>query len=312
MIIVGTATSPPVVEPPGEPLPVVPEPSVAPLSWRWTTADGKAWELTSWGSPIIKTKGATGAGQAPVEHWWQDSPMVPGSAWDGHRVGRGSLFLPLLLRAGSSLEFLTLHREFMAALAPDVESVFRVTAPDGSWREARGRYSTGADLTLDIDPVKMRSARYGITWELGVPFWLGEPVVAEFVYDAGAAFFPGPPFTLAPGQVLGSAAITNPGDVEAFPVWRMNGPFTGFTVGVGASVVSATLTKSAGQWVEVDMDPRALTVLDEAGVDCWSSLTEATFEGIPTGDTSLTTQLDDAGAGSGVRLSFTPRYRSAW
>lgn len=312
MIIVTTTAGPPPVEPPEEPLPVVPEPSVAPLSWRWTTPGGTVWELTDWSSPVTKLKGATGAGAAPVEHWWQDAPLVPGSAWDGHRVGRGSLFLPLLLRAESSLEFLELHRLFMAALDPGQESVVRVTAPDGSWREAQCRYSSGADLALDTDPVKLRRAKYGITWEMGVPFWLGEPVVAEFLYSAGTAFFPGPPFTLGPGQVLGAATVENPGDVEAYPVWRVEGPFTGFTVGVGSSVVSATLTKSAGQWVEVDMDPRRLTVLDEAGVDRWSSLTDATFEGVPPGEVALVTAVPDAGAGSSVSLSFTPRYRSAW
>lgn len=311
MIITTVATTP-VEETPELPRPRRPVPEVEALSWRWTTPSGEVWELTDWRSQIIKLKGATGAGQSPVEHWWQDSPSIPGSTWNGSRVARGQVFLPLLLRAASSLEFLAVHERFMAALDPQGESVIRVTHPGGSWRETRCRYESGADMAIDIDPVKSRQARYGITWAQPLPFWLGEPVSAEFVYSAGGAFFPGPPFLLLPSEVLGSAQVTNPGHVEAYPVWRINGPFTSFSLGVGAAQVSGTLTKAAGQWVEIDTDPRALTVLDESGTDRWTSLTAATFDGIPPGLSDLVTSLAGAGAGSSIELEFTPRYRSAW
>ena len=310
----GPQGAPPVVDPPRPPVVIGPV-FTAPLSWLWKSWTGEdEWELTNPASPVVKLKGATGIGQTDPEHWWADSPTMDGSTWDGMRVGRGQVFLPLMVQGDDSDDFLAQHERFMRSLDPRREGVIRVTRHDGRWREAVCRYESGADLVMDYDPVAGRRATYGITWAMGDPYWHGEPIEHMFTVDSGAAgLFPGPPFRLARDATLSNSKTTNPGDVASYPVWRVNGPFTSFTVGVEGMNLSMTLTKAAGQWVEIDMNPRKLTVVDEAGTDRWPNLTAAEFEGIPPGvEVDVMTGVSGQGPESSVSLKFTPRYRRAW
>lgn len=316
----------PVVTPPAPPVEVTqpgaaqvggtvtyaPVPDVAPLAWTWTSWTGDSWTLTDPASSVLKLRGATGVGLTAPEHWWADSPTLDGESWDGSRMPNGEVFLPVAVRGGSSVEFLAEHGRFMRSLNPSKRGTLRVTRPtgEGEWREVSCRYVSGADAPVDLDPVASRLARYGITWARD-PYWRGAPVSVTFRYEPPRSLFPGPPFDINSSRVLGSAQVTNPGDAPTRPVWRVRGPFTGFTVGVGSSVVSMTLTKPAGAWVEVDMDPRRLTVLDESGADLYGSLTARTFAAIPPGTVDLTTEIAGAGESTSAVLSFTPLYFGA-
>ena len=288
--------------------------TTAPLIWEWVAPWlGRSWVLTDPASPVTKLRGATGAGFAPVEHWWRDAPLVPGSSWDGYRVGRGQVYLPLMVRAADSGAFMVEHAAFLESLDPARTGTLRVTRVDGSWREIACRYETGADFAIDLDPVAACRARYGITWATENPFWAGEPIVRYFPYSTGGTpGFPGPGWSPAPGSSLSVAAVDNPGSVASYPVWRVDGPFTSFSVGIGDAVVQMTATRAAGEWVEIDMTPGVYTMLDQAGTDMGDFVTEVVFEPIPPGESSLVTVINGAGVGSAVTLSFAPRYRSAF
>jgi hypothetical protein len=288
--------------------------AVAPLSWSWSAPWlGKTWNLTDFArSPIYKTRGAQGFGPVDPEHWWDDAPTLDGSTWQGMRTGRGEPFLPLVVQGSTSAEFLSNHRDFIASLNPRQQGVMRITAPDGTYRENRLRYVSGAAGTMELDPVARRHQNYGITWATADPYWQGPAVERTYEYEVAPAFFPGPPFTLGKGLTITGATIDNPGDVAAYPTWRIAAPFTAFSVGVGTALVTATITKASG-WIDIDMNPTKLTVVDEAGVDRWSALTAAEFTSIPAG-TGLPLALSVTGSavGTSVRLSFVPRYWSAW
>lgn len=308
MILLGVPLEAPEVLPPD----VAPPRDLQSLTLTWT-ALGRTWNLTDPASPVRRLKGATPTGVTEPTHWWSEAPMIDGATWDGFHIGRGEEFHPLLVHAENSTDFRTEHDAFMDTLDPRVEGVLRYTHADGSWRESPSRYDNGAALTGEVDPVLACSAVYGITWACADPYWRGAPVEVRFGFATGSAFFPGTPFTIGESNSLASAAVTNPGDVDAYPVWRVYGPFTAFTVGVGDSVVTLSLTKTLGHWVEIDMNPNKLTIVDDAGVDRWLSASEAEFSPIPGGQTvDLVTSLSGAGAGSAVVLGFTPRYRRAW
>jgi len=299
----------------GEVVPVVDGPQVAveALSWTWTAPWlNRSWNLTDLSSPVLKLRGATGTGQADPTHWWSEAPTIDGSQWEGARIGRGQVFLPLEVHAADSATFLVEHEAFMQSLKPRQQGVLRVSRPDGQWREIGCRYESGADLAIELDPVKSHRAVYGITWATPDPYWSGAPVSVTFVQPVATTFFPGPPFTIGAGSSLNSATVTNPGDEDAYPVWRITGPFTSFTVGVGAAVVSMTRTVTAGGWIEIDMTPRALTIVDNAGVDRWDDVTAVEFAPIPPGEVDLVTTMVGSFAGSAASLTFTPRYGRGW
>lgn len=308
MIVV--SRTPVVVETPDETTSRPPRPQ---FTWTWA-ADWleRSWELTNPRSPVVKLAGATGIGQADPTHWFTEAPTIDGASWEGYRTGSGEVFLPLLVQGDDYETFQAEHDAFMASLNPGREGVLRVTRPDGRWREVACRYTSGGDMTADYDVTSSLAATYGITWTTADPFWRGEEIAARFVNDAGGSFFPGPPFTITPGLTLQDPTIVNPGDIDAYPVWRIEGPFTAFSVGIGDSLVEMTLTKLAGQFVEIDMRPHRLTIRDEAGADRWDDVTEVSFSSIPPGQTTLTTTVTGAGTGSALVLTFTPRYRRAW
>jgi hypothetical protein len=218
--------------------------------------------------------------------------------------------MPVLLKAW---DMLALERAWFAGLDPAGEGVLRATTPDGQWRECVLRYTEGGEGEWDIEPVLAGSSTYPLRMTAADPYWLGEEITQPFEFVEAVAFFPGPPFTLQPASSLASATITNPGDEPAYGRWRATGPFTALSLGVGSETVDITATKTAGQWIEIDMDPRRLTVLDNTGADLWESVTEAEFAAIPPGvEVELTTTVTGAEAGTLVELSMRPRYRRAW
>lgn len=309
MILVTTTA--PVDAPPVEETP--PEVTSSQMTWTWS-ADwlDRSWDLTDVSSSVVKLAGATGIGQVDSTHWWSDAPTVDGSHWEGLNTPRGSVFVPLLVQGDTFETFYAEHTAFMRSLDPRREGTLRITRADGRWREIGCRYTSGGDMTADYDVTASLAATYGITWATADPYWRGEEVVARFANSAGGPFFPGPPFTITPGLNLQDPTIVNPGDLDAYPVWRIEGPFTAFSVGVGDSLVEMTLTRSAGQYVEIDMHPRKLTIRDQAGVDRWDNVTEVSFSSIPSGQTTLTTNVTGAGTASAITLTFTPKYRRAW
>lgn len=314
MIIVGTATAPPWVEKPPLKQRVPRRPRIAAT---WTSWTGESWTLTEGRSPVFVLQGATGLGMTDPQHRWSEAPTIDGGTWDGMRTGIGSVFLPVRIGMPSMShdQFMEVHDAFMRSIRPDKYATYRITRPDGRWREIRCRYQSGGDAPIELDPVMTRRATYGLSFSTGDPYWRGETITPVFRSPTHTiARYPMRyPYRVRSWETLGFAEVTNPGDVAAFPVWKVNGPFTGFTIGVGSDTVSLALTKSAGQWVEVDMNPTRLTIYDEAGVDRWDNATSANFSSIPPGDlVSLTTIVTGTGATSSVEVSFTPRYRRAW
>lgn len=306
----------PATPPPTDPFLVAWDVETQPLSWRWTSWTGESWELTNRTSPVIKLRGALGLGPVDPEHWYSEAPTMDGSSWDGYRVGKGQLFVPVRVKGTDSQDFIEKNASFLRSLAAGKEGVMRITRPNGEWREARCRYASGADQAMNLDPVKQCEATYPITWDRANPYWSGPRVKMVFGSGADVPFFPGPPFHINPGRTIAAARFTNPGTEGASALWRIHGPFTGFSVGVGegdeAAVVSLELTKLAGQWVQIDMAPDKRTIVDASGNDWWLAATTADFADIPPGDDlPLTIVVPGSGDETSVELSFEPQYSSA-
>lgn len=311
MIIVVPGATPVEETPTPEAIAPVRVPPRRRVTYTWTGTDGQVWDITD--GPVRLAAGASGFGITTPTHWLNESPGVDGAQWQGMHVGPKDIFLPVHVHGGTSENMLDLERAFFAGLNPRLEGTLRATAPDATWREIRARYKEGAEGEYDLDPILMGYAPYPLRLLACDPYWGGPEVSVTFPFVEPAQFFPGPPFTLLPNSTLDTASVDNPGDEDAFPVWVISGPCTSFRVGVGTAVVAATITLLAGQSVTIDMDPRRLTVTDQAGADRWSTLTDATFDPIPPGvGVPLVTEISGATSSSSVELRFTPRYRRAW
>jgi hypothetical protein len=144
------------------------------------------------------------------------------------------------------------------------------------------------------------------------PFWTGESVRRVWAQSEDVdAFAPVPDVVLnvSSASKLASAAMTNQGDLEAWPVWTVKGPVTSVTVGVDGRTVQWNVALTADDILVIDTDPTIQSAWLN-GVDVTSQLGTADFAPIPAGD-ELPLSLTMAGTGS-VEAAITPRYFRAW
>jgi hypothetical protein len=100
---------------------------------------------------------------------------------------------------------------------------------------------------------------YGITLVAEQPFWVGEPVVKSFLGQVPPEpfFEPDGPqvVNIATSYNAANATIDNPGDVESYPRWYVDGETTAASVGVDGFVVDVPFTVPAGHCLVIESDP---------------------------------------------------------
>lgn len=273
-----------------------------------TGVDGSSWDM--YGGPVRLAKGVRW-GIANPTHWTTEAPGVDGAQYQGFRTGPVDPFWPVVLMEDTSLGWRDTCQAFMAALDPSGEVTMTVLTPDGQARWRKARYVSGFDDAQDRDPLMMRYGTFGLEFLAVDPYWHTDQIAVPFVAVDPPAFFPGPPWHIGQSSVAnGGAIVSVPGDVAPWPVWTASGPFTGFSAGVGDSVVTYEGSKAAGQQVVIDMRPGSRSVLNEAGGKEWLGLTAATFAELPVGqDVELAVDITGPGSGSSLLLSFLPNFR---
>jgi hypothetical protein len=127
-----------------------------------------------------------------------------------------------------------------------------------------------------------------------------------------------------------TATIDNPGDVESYPRWYVEGPATTASVGVGSMVVDVPFEVPEGKCLVIESDPDFIgaTLYDVAlgasskpservegvdllnPVDMTAALGEADFAPIPAG-TAVPLSLTLMGLGK-VEALLPTLYRRPW
>jgi hypothetical protein len=128
-------------------------------------------------------------------------------------------------------------------------------------------------------------------------------------------------FHISDGRTVDEAQMTNPGDVDAWPVWAINGPTTSVDLGVGGSVVEVPFAIADGERLVIDTNPteqvaylgdvdpgNAFAVL--SGADVTEDLGAADFAPIPA-DATTDLSIDMTGTGI-VAARIIPGYWGAW
>lgn len=283
----------------------------------WTGWDGSVWDLLG-SAGLCLTPGVRGLNMPPVDRFTSTSPALAGSRWRGHRTLEREVFWPLLLWSDAgSVDWLDFDRAFWATMRPDKAGTWTVSDPQGLSRSLRVRYSDDSDHASDMDPSKFGWSVYGLRLVAEQPFWEGDPVTRTWNNDSFVPFFggvaggKGPSFYISSGSTLVSAEVSNPGDVDAYPVYTVTGPVDSASVGYAGNTVSLGAIP-AGQQRIIDTRPDRLTVTDANGVDKWSELTgDPQFDApIPPGE-SVPLSLSMVGTGT-VSLTLTPLYYRAW
>ena len=298
-------------------LPVVPPPPVVPWhrsTMSWEGWDGSVWDLTKPSSGVFLTgRGVEGLGMPDHLAWVGSSPATHGQYYRGHVVEPRQVFWPVYLFSDRGTEeWLERDRAFWRSLQPGKHGSWTVSTPTGGKRSLSCRFVDDGRHAFGHDPMHRGWASYGVTLIADDPFWTGESVRRVWAQSEDVdAFAPVPDVVLnvSSASKLASAAMTNQGDLEAWPVWTVKGPVTSVTVGVDGRTVQWNVALTADDILVIDTDPTIQSAWLN-GVDVTSQLGTADFAPIPAGH-ELPLSLTMAGTGS-VEAAITPRYYRAW
>ncbi|WP_137843864.1 hypothetical protein [Microbacterium sp. 2FI] len=295
---------------------VVPDPRPSPwqhLSMVWVGWDGSTWDLGTGEEGVrLLRDGVEGLHFPPIEKWSSRSSAFPGKRPRGWQALERAVFWPLRIRAQSSEEWRVLQDRFFNTIHPSRHGEWQVQAGT-QVRRVRLTGTFEDPHTHPLDPYARGLGIYGVTLEADRPYWSGDPISAgpwsaveevDF-FDAEGS----PPFHISASNSPTTASFTNPGDVDAYPVWTVVGPADDIELGVGSRVIDVPFAVAEGETLLIDTDPRNITATLN-GVDVTEDLGFQRFAPIPA---KATTSLHVLATGEGsVSVSLTPLYFRAF
>lgn len=290
------------------------------------------WRPAGGGPPLTLTDrpagyrmlaGVTGLDAPPYE---VTTEAVPG--WDGEqlrsvRAEARVVRWPILIRGSTRGEFRARARHLLNLLDPAKgPGQLEITESDGQRRFLSCVYTGGLEgdssLATSGDGTWWRAV---VSWLAASPWWSdGNLRTLVFPYRSGPAstFFPILPLRLSTAQVLGATEVTNPGDVEAWPTWLLEGQSTGLTLtreDTGEFLALAGAT-AAGDPLRIVTEPGQQSIALLSGVNRWPNLLDgSTLWRLPAAGPDgagvpINIAVDGAAAGTAVTLSYYPRYRT--
>lgn len=321
-------------------LPFTPTPTPGP-DWQgmlmtWTGWDGSVWTLSDRSAGALLLAGTRGLTLPPTRRIVDTSPAVAGSLHRGSVTEEREVFWPIKIFHGDgALAWVARDRAFRRTLDPDRPGVWAVTQPSGETRRLTCYFDNEGNHEFDTLPSLTGWARYAITLYAEQPYWVGEPIVNSFkAPEPPAPFFEptGPQVVnIASAYSVENATIDNPGDVESYPRWFIDGETVTASVGIGSLLVDVPFTVPADKCLVIESDPVDIgaTMYDIAPsaagkkpsqrivgvdlinpVDRTADLGEADFGAIPPGQ-SVPLSLTVNGTGM-VECYLPTLWRAAW
>lgn len=289
----------------------------------WYAPDGSVWPLMAPASGwFTQSEGVSGLGAAAITITTDD--RARGGARVRHiQPGTRTIIWPVYVYGDTHTEFIERWRAVTSAFTQTSRlgpGQLEIARPDGSARIVDAYYESGIEVS--------GKQGYGITSDFFVmslicedPYWRDRhPQRIHREFSEGVDFLSPYP-SVSSSQVLGDTTLTNPGDVEAWPSWKMTGP---------ASILTATRLDTgesfsldpdatdvghgdlaASEYVTVDTDPPRVRFQDGTNWIAALNWPGAVLWPLPPGQTQVTFELGGASGGSAVDMTFYPRYETA-
>lgn len=299
----------------------------------WVPPGGEEINLSPTGLDVagyLATSGVRGLGLPSVTITADAMPR--GGTRVRHQQALAKAFTLPVFVEGSGVDELTRAENFVDRwrfFGESLESTRRlgpgqiiVARPNGSRRLLDAYYETGWDNDPDA----------GVTWDMCPvtfycenPYWRAgeETLITRTFGSVVAASFLSPLITVTSSQTLGASSATNPGSVEAWPTWRIDGPASHVlaennTTGEAWELDPVAWRGSAliaGESVYVTTEPA--TVIGPAsgpqgtnwaGAINWP---DAVLWGLDPGENDIDFTVSGSGAATVVEASFYARYGTA-
>ncbi|HEY9415970.1 MAG TPA: hypothetical protein VIQ30_14495, partial [Pseudonocardia sp.] len=234
-----------------------------------------------------------------------------------------SIVWPLHVYGATHNEFTARWRAWATALTRSLTEgpgVLEIARPDGTRRHIAVYYQEGFEGQAQQAYGRIDDTAV-VTWWCEDPYWTDPTPTSEHREHGSSTPFLANFFQLSSGRVLGATSLTNTGDVLAWPQWTITGPASLVTMTNNTTSESFAINPDAagidhgnllaGETVTVSTNPIQVTF--ENGDDWTGALSwpGAVMWGLTPGLNEVTFQLDGAGSGSAVDVTFTPRFQTA-
>ena len=278
----------------------------------WTDADGGAVNLNDWGAYAC-TRERTGMWAPPYILTTTRMPLADGAVLNGVAVEARGIDLAQKVRGRTRAALIALMRDLSHRMDPtrgdgsltiinETGSRILYCIPEGI-RDGKDHY-TSMEMTLSFLATD--------------PYWYELAPTSKIIQNSGpvTTFFSDHflPIRLIRSMIYAIETVTNPGDVDTYPIWTINGPgknlvLTNLTTRKKISLGNLALTD--GQKLVIDTRTLKKTIkLD--GVDIFELISKtSSLWPLAVGDNSIEIQLSETDTGSSVEIDFTARYGSA-
>lgn len=257
---------------------------------------------------VYLTKGFTGIGLPSTEVKLTAS-AGDGSTWRSTRRGIRELDLPLVV-TGSDRGDVEARLRRLAAAMSDRYGTPKLLAlySDNSSYEIEVHYTGGGETQFGSDAGAM-FANWNITMQAPDPFWTSQQATTFSVSASGGVKGLLPELDrmlVNSSQVLGTFTVDNPGDVDAFPVWTLEGTSTGTTITLNG--IGFSYTETLGTSGKVVINTKTATVANAAGTNKYAYLSNAPkLFSLPPGASSVSVVVTGSDATTKISGYFNPR-----
>lgn len=255
------------------------------------------------------TTGFRGIGIAPAEVKIAAS-AGDGGTWRNTRRGVRAIDLPIVTIGLDRGDVEDKLRRLASALsdrygAPYLKAVYS----DGTAYRMEVHYTGGGETQFGSE-AGGTFAKWPITLSAPDPFWTSlEAVNFSVAYTASTNGLLPSLYQLKvnPSEVLGSYLLSNPGEVESYPVWTLEGKASGST-SITRSGVGFTYTEAMVSGDKRIIDAKAATVVDGSGTNKYAYLGAAPkLFAIPPGQSTIAISVPGADSSTKISGYFLPR-----
>lgn len=254
------------------------------------------------------TTGFRGIGIPPTDVRITNS-AGDGGIWRSTRRGVRDLDLPITVIGSDRTDVETKLRRLAAALN-DRRGTPKLIAKysDGTSYDMEVHYTGGAETQFGAEAGET-FARWVLTLQAPDPFWTSQQLVSfSLGYDTSTTgLLPElSKLKVKTDSVLGTFTIDNPGDVDAFPVWTIEGKST--LTSLSLSGVGFTYTESMVSGDKRIINTKTATIVDASGANKYAFLgTAPKLFSFPPGQSTISLSISSADSSSRLSGYFQPR-----
>lgn len=288
------------------------------LNIKWTDTNGTEWDLVH-GPVALMNAGVMGFGMPKTFDTIRQTALVHGQTLQSWRLEPRELFLPITFRDDADLDVNGIQREFWDGLAIGQNGTLTVTDSNGGVRSIDARFVSDGDVAFTVDPYAQTNAfrPYGITLVADDPWWRGPTQSFSFgLGPEGTATFFGngsnaTPFYIVKSTGGANSTLTNPGDMESWITWKIQGPMTSFDLEIGGHHIAGAITVASGDTLTIETSPLNQIAYLSDGTKVTRNLTSADFAALPATGLPVTVGINVVGTGT-ITASFAPVYWRAF